>query len=159
MYTNEKFRSCMVGCNLTFRYHHNLKCYDLLLKWCMQYLCFLRNVLHMIWTLIKIALIWIQGLSQLWNFEIRMITHLCHDLEIDIKGLPFLLTMTKGEIASLHNSRRKQKLHFSKEKKLLSWTSPRIASLKHQEKAKMCYRAYLKKSKYANLHIFEFASL
>ena len=120
----------------------------------------------MYWIMIKITLIWIQGLSQLWNFEIRMITHLCHDLEIDIKGLPFFkkglpffLTMTKGEIASLHNSRRKQKLHFSKEKKLLSWTSPRIASLKHQENAKMCYRAYLKKSKYANLHIFEFASL
>ena len=95
----------------------------------MQYLCFLCDVLHMMWIMINIALIWIQGFSQLWNFEIRMITHLCHDLEIDIKGLPFLLTMTKGEIASLHNSRRKQKLHFSKEKELLSWTSPRSAIL------------------------------
>ena len=103
------------------------------------------------------------SIMEFWN---KMITHLCHDLEIDIKGLPFFrkglpffLTMTKGEIASLHNSRRKQKFHFSKEKKLLSWTSPRIASLKSQENVKMCYRAYLKKSKYANLHIFKFASL
>ena len=37
-----------------------------------------------------------------------MITHLCHDLEIDRKGFPFFLTMTKEEITCMHNSRRKQ---------------------------------------------------
>ena len=138
---------------------HMMKCYDLLLKWCMQYLCFLRNVLHMIWTLIKIVLIWIQGLSQLWNFEIKMITHLCHDLEIDRKGFPFFLTMTKEEITCMHNSRRKQiftsqkrrNYYLEHHRELLAW------NLKKMQK--MCYRAYLKKSKYANLHIFEFASL
>ena len=130
---------------------HVMKCYDLLLKWFLQYLCYLCDVLHMIWIMIKISLIWIQGLSQLWNFEIRMITHLCHDLEIDKKGLPFFLTMTKGEITSMHNSRRKQKLHFSKEKKLLSWTSSRIASLKSQENAKIYYLAHRKEKQICKL--------
>ena len=117
---------------------HVMKCYNLLVKWCMQYLCFLRNVLHMIWTLIKIALIWIQGLSQLWNSEIRMIAHLCHDLEIDRKGFPFFLTMTKEEITCMHNSRRKQ--IFTSQKRRNCY----LEHLKKQKKQR-CYLAYLKK--------------
>ena len=43
-----------------------------------------------------------------WNYndaQIRMITYLCHDLEIDVKGFS-LVDNDKGEIASLHKSRR-----------------------------------------------------
>ena len=83
-----------------------------------------------------------------WNYndaQIRMITYLCHDLEIDVKGFSLLFDNDKGGDRLLAQFKKKAKI--TKEKKLLSWTSPIIASLKCQENVKTCLPSCTSKEK------------
>jgi len=83
-----------------------------------------------------------------WNYndaQIRMITYLCHDLEIDVKGFSLLFDNDKGGDRLLAQFKKKAKI--TKEKKLLSWTLPIIASLKCQENAKTCLFSCTSKEK------------
>ena len=85
-----------------------------------------------------------------WNYndaQIRMITYLCHDLEIDVKGFSLIDNDKGGDRLLAQFNKKVKKLHFSKEKKLLSWTSPIIASLKCQENAKTCLFSCTSKEK------------
>ena len=50
--------------------------------------------------------------------QIRMITYLCHDLEIDVKGFSLLFDNDKGGDRLLAQFKKKAKI--TKEKKLLS---------------------------------------